>query len=76
MTNIRKLSIALNSADVLDIIPNVSAVAIITSKQIPESYTFMQDVIIGDYRVSVYNMNTIGKSYALEIHGVGLFQVL
>lgn len=76
MTNTDKLSIALKSADVLDVIPSVSAVAIINSRQLPESYTFMKDVIIGDYRVSLYDMNTIGKSYALEIHGLGLFQVL
>ena len=76
MTNTEKLSIALKSADILDVMPNVSAVAIINSKQLPESYTFMKDVIIGDYRVSLYDMNTIGKSYALEIHGLGLFQVL
>lgn len=76
MTNINKLSIALNAADVLDLMPNVSAVAMVTLKSIPESYTFINDVIIGDYRISIYNMNTIGKSHVLQIHGIGMFQIL
>jgi hypothetical protein len=76
MTNIQKLSIALGMVDALDIMSSVSAVAIIKSKPIPESYTFIKDVIVGDYRVSVYDMNGIGKSYALDINGVGLIQLL
>jgi hypothetical protein len=76
MTNIKKLSIALGMLDALDIMSNVSALAIIKSKPLPESYTFIKDVIAGDYRVSVYDMNGIGKSYALDIHGVGIIQLL
>jgi hypothetical protein len=76
MTNSDKLKIAIDSVSVIDAIQNMSGIAIINLKSIPESYTYLGDTIVGDYRVSTYDMNTIGKSYVLDVHGVCKFQIL
>jgi hypothetical protein len=76
MTNLDKIKIAIDSISAIDTIENISGVAIITLRSIPESYTYLGDTIVGDYRVSTYDMNTIGKSYVLDIHGVCKFQIL
>lgn len=76
MTNADKLKIAIDSASTIDTIENISGVAMIHLRTIPESYDYLGDAIIGNYRVSVYDMKTIGRAYVLEVHGVGMFQIL
>jgi hypothetical protein len=76
MTNAQKLKIAIDSVNAIDTIENISGVAMINLRTIPESYEYLGDSIIGDYRVSVYDMKTIGRSYVLHVHGVGMFQIL
>ena len=76
MTNAQKLKTAIDSASAIDTIENISGVAIIHLRTIPESYEYLGDSIIGDYRISVYDMKTIGRSYVLDVHGVGMFQIL
>jgi|LauGreDrversion4_2_1035121.scaffolds.fasta_scaffold285036_4 hypothetical protein len=76
MTNAQKLKTAIDSASAIDTIENISGVAMIHLRTIPESYDYLGDSIIGDYRVSVYDMKTIGRSYVLDVHGVGMFQIL
>jgi hypothetical protein len=76
MTNIDKLKIGIQCAIVIDDIKNISGIAIISLKSMPESYTFVKDVIMGDYRISIYNMNKIGRSYVLDVHGLCKFQIL
>jgi hypothetical protein len=76
MTNAQKLKTAIDSAAAIETIENISGVAMIHLRTIPESYEYLGDSIIGDYRVSVYDMKTIGRSYVLDVHGVGMFQIL
>lgn len=76
MTNAQKLKIAIDSAEAIDTIENISGVAMIHLRTIPEAYEYLGDGIVGDYRISVYDMKTIGRAYVLEVHGVGMFQVL
>ena len=76
MNNAQKLKTAIDSAAAIDTIENISGVAMIHLRTIPESYEYLGDSIIGDYRVSVYDMKTIGRSYVLDVHGVGMFQIL
>jgi hypothetical protein len=76
MTNAEKLKIAIDSAVAIDTIENISGVAMIHLRSIPESYEYLGDSILSDYRVSVYDMKTIGRAYVLDVHGVGMFQIL
>jgi hypothetical protein len=76
MTNADKLKIAIDSVTAIDTIENISGVAMIHLRTIPESYEYLGDIIIGDYRVSAYDMKTIGRAYVLDVHGVGMFQIL
>jgi hypothetical protein len=76
MTNAEKLKIAIDSAAAIDTIENISGIAMVHFRSIPEAYEYLGDGIIGDYRVSVYDMKTIGRAYVLDVHGIGMFQVL
>lgn len=76
MTKLDKLSIAVNTAEVIGLFDDCEAIALLNMKDIPESYKFIQDYICHDYRVSVYDMNLIGKrSYLVHVHGVDKFQI-
>lgn len=76
MTSINNVAIAATIAKDIDILRNCSAIATIHRDTIPESYTFMEDVIVGNYRVSIYNMNLVGASYMLDIKYLGKYQVM
>lgn len=77
MTNLEKLSIATDTAEIIGIFDNCEAIAVLNMKLIPEAYKFIQDYIVYDYRVSVYDMQLVGKrSYLIDIHGVSKFQIL
>lgn len=77
MTNINSVAIAATIAKDIDMLRNCNAVAYIERSDIPESYLFIEDTIIGNYRVSIYNMNLIGKpSYMLDIKYLGKFQIM
>lgn len=76
MTKLEKLSIAVNTAKIIGTFDDCEAIAVLNMKEIPESYKFIKDYICYEYRVSVYDMQLIGKrSYLVEIHGVDKFQI-
>lgn len=76
MTKLEKLSIMTDTAEVIGLFDDCEAIALLNIRAIPESWKFINDYIVYDYRVSVYDMQLIGKrSYLVEVHGVGRFQI-
>lgn len=76
MTNLDRLSIMTDTAEIIGLFDDCEAIAILNIRGIPESWKFMNDYIVYDYRVSIYDMQLVGKrSYLAEIHGVGRFQI-
>jgi hypothetical protein len=44
---------------------------------IPESYEHIEDLIVANYRVSIYDMKMVGKiTYFVSIRHLGFFQVM
>lgn len=73
-TRLKEVAVIIDSMDEMQ---NAEAVCIIHARSIPESYKHVRDVITHKYRVSIYDMKLIGKkSYMLQVHGLGMFQIL
>lgn len=76
MTNLDRLSIMTDTAEIIGLFDDCDAIAVLNIRNIPESYKFINDYIVYDYRVSVYDMQHIGRpSYLVDIHDVGKFQI-
>jgi hypothetical protein len=75
--SINFLAIAATLAKDIELFRDCNAIAYISRDNIPESYTFIEDTIVGNYRISIYNMNLIGKSsYLMDIKYLGKFQIM
>lgn len=76
MKKFHKIRLASELLDQIELFDYCSAIAELTRDTIPESYKHMEDWIISNYKVSVYDMDTIGKpSYCVMIRHLGIFQV-
>lgn len=76
MISMHQVAIAATLAKDIKMLRDCSAIATIHRDAIPESYTFIEDTIVAGYRVSIYNMNLVGKSYMLDIKYLGKYQVM
>jgi hypothetical protein len=77
MTNIHKLSLAIDIAKDIDTLSECDMMAVSYRITIPASYVFIKDIIVHNYRVSIYDMNLIGKaSFLLNIANLGMFQTM
>jgi hypothetical protein len=73
MSKIRKLSIAVSLLEHVDMFDNIDMVGMLYLKQIPESYKFIEDLLINNYRLSIY---MDGNRYIVDIRHVGIFQLM
>lgn len=73
MSKIRKLAIAVNLLEHVDMFDNIDMVGMLYLKQIPESYKFIEDLLINNYRLSIY---MDGNRYIVDIRHVGIFQLM
>ena len=77
MSSINTLAIACTLAKDISMFSSCDTIATLRRDLVPESYTFVEDVIVAGYRISIYNMNLIGKpSYLLDIKHMGKFQIM
>ena len=77
MNSINKLSLAINIAKDIEMLSNCDMMAISHRPNIPSSYNYTGDIIVHNYRVSIYDMNLIGKpSFLLDIANLGMFQTM
>lgn len=76
MISMHKVAIAAALAKDIEMLRECSAIATIHRDILPESYTFIEDIIVAGYRVSIYNMNLVGKSYMIDIKYLGKYQVM
>ena len=73
MSKIRKLAIAVSLLEHVDMFDNIDMVGMLYLKQIPESYKFIEDLLINNYRLSIY---MDGNRYIVDIRHVGIFQLM
>jgi hypothetical protein len=75
--SINTLAIAATLAKDIELFRNCDTIASIYRNVVPESYIFIEDAIVSNYRISIYNMNLIGKaSYLMDIKHLGKFQIM
>jgi len=73
MSKIRKLAIAVSLLEHVDMFDNIDMVGMLYLRQIPESYKFIEDLLINNYRLSIY---MDGNRYIVDIRHVGIFQLM
>ena len=73
MSNIRKLQIAVTLLEQVDLFDDVDMVGMLYFKEVPEAYKFIEDLLINNYRLSIYKN---GDKYVVYIRHVGIFQLM
>ena len=77
MNKFHKIRLASEVLDDIERFDYCSAIAIINRDDIPESYQHIEDLIVSNYRVSIYDMKLVGKiTYFVSIRHLGFFQVM
>jgi hypothetical protein len=75
--SINTLAIAATLAKDIELFRNCDTMASIYRDVVPEAYTYIEDSVVNNYRISIYNMNLIGKtSYLMDIKHLGKFQIM
>lgn len=75
--SINTLAIAATLAKDIELFRSCDTMASMYRDVIPESYTYIQDSVVNNYRISIYNMNLIGRtSYLVDIKHLGKFQIM
>lgn len=76
-TSMNSVAIAATIAKDIELLRDCDMIAAIYRNVLPESYVPIENLIVSNYRVSIYDMNLIGKkSYLLSIKHLGDFQVM
>lgn len=76
-TSMNSVAIAATIAKDIEMLRDCDMIAAIYRNVLPESYVPIKNLIVSNYRVSIYDMNLIGKkSYLLSIKHLGDFQVM
>lgn len=73
MPNIRKMQIAITLFEQVELFENADMIGILYHKEVPSSYKFIEDIIISNYRLSVYKND---RQYMVDVRHVGLFQIM
>lgn len=73
MSKIRKLQIAVSLLEQVDMFDDIDMVGMLYFKQVPESYKFVEDLLITNYRMSIYKD---GGRFIVDIRHVGIFQLM
>lgn len=73
MSKIRKLQIAVSLLEQVDMFDDIDMVGMLYFKQVPESYKFVEDLLITNYRMSIYKD---GDRFIVDIRHVGIFQLM
>ena len=75
--SMNNVAIAATIAKDIEMFRDCDMIAAIYRNVLPESYVPMENLIVSNYRVTIYDMNMIGKkSYLLSIKHLGDFQVM
>ena len=77
MSKMNQLNIATSLANKIDRLKDCDVVGAMYRTSIPETYLEVETLIVENYRVTIYDMNLIGKaSYLVDIAFVGQFQMM
>lgn len=77
MNRFHKIKLATEILNDIERFDYCTAIALINRDTIPESYQHIEDLVVANYRLSIYDMKMIGKpTYFVSIRHLGFFQVM
>jgi hypothetical protein len=73
MNNLNAIKLAVEFLSESDEFKDISFIAILNWKSVPEAYTWNKTVILYGHKLSIYSLNS---TQILHIDGVGLYQIM
>jgi hypothetical protein len=71
--NMHNIQMAASLFELVDILENKTMVGMLSHKEIPEAYKFVERQIIYNYNIDIYKLD---ENYICNVRHLGLFQVL